>query len=105
MRTMRMYIHEQPEWPKLHWNSEALTRLLTDLRHRQGRLLGQMHVLGFGLREEAVLRTLTVDVVKSSEIGGQELDPEAVRSSIARRMGMDAGGLKPADRNVEGSSK
>jgi Fic family protein len=99
---MGMYIHERPKWPKLHWNSEALTRLLADVRHRQGRLIGQMQVLRFGLREEAVLRTLTEDVVKSSEIEGQELDPAAVRSSIARRMGMDAGGLKPADRNVEG---
>src|SRR6267154_5491184 len=99
---MSKYIHEQAEWPKLHWNSEALTGLLAEVRHRQGRLLGQMQALGFGLREEAVLRTLTEDVVKSSEIEGQELDPAAVRSSIARRLGMDVGGLKPADRNVEG---
>src|SRR3979490_2429233 len=99
---MSMYIHERPEWPKLHWNSEALTGLLAEVRHRQGRLLGQMQALGFGLQEEAVLRTLTEDVGKSSEIEGQELDPAAVRSSIARRLGMDVGGLKPADRNVEG---
>jgi Fic family protein len=97
-----MYIHERPEWPKLHWNSEALTGLLAEVRHRQGRLLGQMQALGFRLQEEAVLRTLTEDVVKSSEIEGQQLDPAAVRSSIARRLGMDVGGLKPADRNVEG---
>src|ERR1700730_4035925 len=102
LRRMDMYIHERPEWPKLHWNSEALTRLLAEVRHRQGRLLGQMQALGFGLREEAVLRTLTEDVVKSSAIEGQELDPAAVRSSIARRLGMDVGGLKPADRDVEG---
>jgi Fic family protein len=97
-----MYIHERPDWPKLHWNSEALTRLLADVRHRQGRLLGQMEGLGFRLREEAVLRTLTEDVVKSSEIEGEELDPAAVRSSIARRLGMDIGALRSADRNVEG---
>lgn len=97
-----MYIHEQADWPKLHWNSEALTGLLAEVRHRQGRLLGQMQALGFGLQEEAVLRTLTEDVVKSSAIEGQELDPAAVRSSIARRLGMDVGGLKPADRDVEG---
>jgi hypothetical protein len=70
-----MYIHERPEWPKLHWNSEAPTGLLAEVRHRQGRLLGEMQTLGFGLREEAVLRTLTKDVVKSSEKEGQELDP------------------------------
>ena len=97
-----MYIHERPEWPKLHWSSEALTSLLAEVRHRQGRLLGQMQALGFGLQEEAVLRTLTEDVVKSSAIEGQELDPAAVRSSIARRLVMDVGGLKPADRDVEG---
>jgi Fic family protein len=99
---MTLYIHQQGDWPKLCWNSEALTRLLGDVRHRQGRLLGQMQALGFGLQEEVVLRTLTEDVVKSSAIEGQELDPAAVRSSIARRLGMDVGGLKPADRDVEG---
>jgi Fic family protein len=97
-----MYIHEQADWPKLHWNSEALTGLLAEVRHRQGRLLGQMQALGFGLQEEAVLRTLTEDVVKSSAIEGQDLDPAAVRSSIARRLGMDVGGLTLADRDVEG---
>jgi Fic family protein len=97
-----MYIHQRPDWPRLHWRSEALTGLLADVRHRQGRLLGQMEGLGCRLREEAVLRTLTEDVVKSSEIEGQDLEPAAVRSSIARRLGMNIGGLKPADRNVEG---
>ena len=97
-----MYMHERPDWPQLHWNSEALAGLLADVRHRQGRLLGQMEALGFGLRQDAVLRTLTEDVVKSSEIEGEKLDREAVRSSIARRLGMEAGGLKAADRNVEG---
>ncbi len=97
-----MYIHERVDWPKLHWNSETLAALLADVRHRQGRLLGQMQALGFGLREEAVLQTLTEDVVKSSAIEGEALDPEAVRSSIARHLGMDLGGLKPADHNVEG---
>jgi Fic family protein len=97
-----MYIHEGQEWPKLAWNSDKLAALLADVRHRQGRLLGQMQALGFKVREEAVLRTLTEDVVKSSAIEGEALDPEAVRSSIARRLGMDAAALKPADRNVEG---
>ena len=81
-----MYIHEKPEWPQLHWESETLATVLADVRHRQGRLLGQMEALGFGLREEAVLRTLTEDVVKSSEIEGEKLDASAVRSSIARRL-------------------
>lgn len=97
-----MYIHERPEWPHLYWNSEAITGPLGEVRHRQGRLLGQMQALGFRLRDEAVLLTLTEDVVKSSEIEGEKLDREEVRSSIARRLGMDVGGLKAADRNVEG---
>src|SRR5262249_2940225 len=72
------------------------------VRHRQGRLIGRMQALGFPLREEAVLKTLTEDVLKSSEIEGEILDKDQVRSSIARRLGMDAGALLPADRNVEG---
>ena len=72
------------------------------VRHRQGRLIGRMQDLGFPLREEAVLTTLTEDVLKSSEIEGEILDRDQVRSSIARRLGMDAGALPPADRNVEG---
>jgi Fic family protein len=98
-----MYIHERRDWPRLHWKGEALAKLLADVRHRQGRLLGQMEALGFSLQEEAVLRTITEDVVKSSEIEGEKLDREAVRSSIARRLEIDAGGLKTAsDGNVEG---
>jgi len=58
--------------------------------------------LGFNLRQEAALETLTADVIKTSEIEGEKLDTEQVRSSIARRLGMDIGALKPADRNVEG---
>ena len=71
-------------------------------RHQQGRLIGQMEALGFNVKEEAVLRTLTDDVLKSSEIEGEKLDADQVRSSIARRLGIDIGGLTPADRNVEG---
>src|SRR5271170_1819922 len=102
MRRIPVYIHEKPDWPQLRSNSAALAGMLADVRHRQGRLSGQMEALGFNLREEAVLRTLTEDVVKSSEIEGEKLDPNTVRSSIARRLGMDVGGLKAADRNVEG---
>ena len=65
-------------------------------------LIGHMEALGFNLQQEAVLQTLTADVLKSSEIEGEKLDAEQVRSSIARRLGMDIGGLKPADRHVEG---
>jgi Fic family protein len=97
-----VYLYQRDDWPNLHWDSRSLAELLADVRHRQGRLLGEMQSLGFGLQEEAVLVTLTQDVVKSSEIEGEKLDPEAVRSSIARRLGMDVGALPAADRNVEG---
>jgi Fic family protein len=96
------YIHELKGWPKLLWNTERLAGLLADVRHRQGLLIGRMAALGFDLRAEAVLETITEDVVKSSEIEGETLDKEQVRSSIARRLGIDIGALTPSDRNVEG---
>ena len=97
-----MYIHELPDWPQFDWNRERLAEPLAAVRHRQGRLIGHMEALGFTLRQEAVLQTLTTDVLKSSEIEGEALDADQVRSSIARRLGMDLGALKPSDRNVEG---
>src|SRR5213593_816084 len=97
-----MYIHELPDWPRLDWNRERLAEPLAAVRHRQGRLIGHMEALGFNLRQEAVLKTLAADVLKSSEIEGEKLDAEQVRSSIARRLGMDIGALKPTDRHVEG---
>lgn len=97
-----MYIHELQDWPRFDWNRERLAEPLAEVRHRQGRLIGYMEALGFNLRQEAVLQTLTADVLKSSEIEGEKLDAEQVRSSIARRLGMDIGALKPADRHVEG---
>src|ERR1700677_4038618 len=98
----RMYIHELEGWPRFHWSTEKLAEPLASVRHRQGRLIGHMEALGFDLQQEAVLQTLTSDVLKSSEIEGEKLDAGQVRSSIARRLGMDIGALKPADRNVEG---
>lgn len=98
----RLYIHELAKWPHFHWDNEALAKSLAEVRHRQGLLIGHMRALGFNLRQEAVLQTLTADVLKSSEIEGEKLDAEQVRSSIARRLGLDIGALKPADRDVEG---
>src|SRR6202142_1726383 len=97
-----MYVHELQDWPRFYLNRERLAEPLASVRHRQGRLIGHMEALGFDLQQEAVLETLTADVLKSSEIEGEHLDPEQVRSSIARRLGIDIGALKPADRNVEG---
>ena len=97
-----MYLWEKPGWPHLTWDEKALATPLAQVSREQGRLLGRMEALGFDLRTEAHLRTLTEDVVKSSEIEGEKLDRDQVRSSIARRLGMDVGGLVPVDRNVEG---
>ncbi len=96
------YIHEKPGWPNLKWDNAKLLPLLADVRHRQGRLLGRMEGIGFRLRAEASLTTLTSDVIKSSAIEGAHLDAEQVRSSIARRLGLDFGGSVKASRDVEG---
>ncbi len=96
------YIHELKNWPEFDWNEARLAEQLATIRHRQGRLMGRMEALGFQLRSEAVLQTLTEDVIKSSEIEGEKLDRAQVRSSLARRLGMDIDGLIYADRNVEG---
>ena len=96
------YIHEKVGWPSLKWNDAKLSPLLAEIRHRQGRLLGRMEGLGFRLRAEASLTTLTADVIKSSAIEGELLDAAQVRSSIARRLGLDFGGSVKAGRDVEG---
>jgi Fic family protein len=102
MRRSTLYIHEKPGWPEFTWDGDSLAAALVAVRHKQGRLLGRMDELGFDLRTEASLAVLTSDVVKSSAIEGETLDPEEVRSSIARRLGLDVAGLPKAGRDVEG---
>src|SRR6266487_4195478 len=99
---MATYVHDLRDWPQFRCDHERLATPLAAARHMQGRLIGHMEALGFKVKEEAVLRTLTIDVLKSSEIEGEMLDADRVRSSVARRLGMDIGGLKSADRDVEG---
>ena len=101
-RRIKAYIHELPDWPNFRWRQERIAPRLTAVRHQQGRLLGRMEALGFQPQAEATLQTLTEEVVKSSEIEGEILDKDQVRSSIARRLAMDIGALTPADREVEG---
>lgn len=96
------YIHELAGWPQFTWQAQDLAKPLAAVRHKQGRLIGRMEGLGFQLQAEATLRSLTEEVVKSSEIEGEVLNRDQVRSSIARRLGMDIGALTPSDRNVEG---
>ena len=97
-----MYIHELPDWPHFSWDKPKIQDLLVKIRHQQGRLIGGMESLGFHLREQTVLQTLTQDVVKSSEIEGEILDSSQVRSSVARHLGIEKAALGPLDRNVEG---
>lgn len=99
---INMWVHEHQNWPNFTWDVGSLVSKLADIRHRQGRLLGRMEGLGFELKCEASLSTLTNDVVKSSAIEGENLNLEEVRSSIARRLGIDIAGLIPASRDVEG---
>lgn len=96
-----MWIHENQNWPNFTWDVASLASKLADVRYHQGRLLGRMEGLGFDLKREANLGILTSDVVKSSAIEGENLNPEEVRSSIARRLGLDTAGLPLASRDVE----
>ena len=102
MRRLPVYIHQLPHWPRFTWSHEQVASLLAETRNRQGRILGRMEALGFHLQAEANLQTLTLDVLKSSEIEGELLDADQVRSSIARRLGMNIAGLVSSDRHVDG---
>ncbi len=99
---MAVYIYQLKDWPHFTWDNSAITPLLGQVRYKQGKLMGQMANFCFGLQAEATLQTLTLDVIKSSEIEGEILNNDQVRSLIARRLGMDIAGLVAADRNVEG---
>jgi len=99
---MKGFIHQKDNWPEFTWNSNDFLDLLSEARNLQGRLFGRMETLGFDLRNEALLDTLTLDVLKSSEIEGEFLNPDQVRSSIARRLGMEIAGAVDSDRSVEG---
>ena len=99
---MSQYIHQLKDWANFKWNNAVLLPILSQVRHKQGVLMGKMGALGFDLKQEAFLETVTLDVLKTSEIEGEFLQPEQVRSSLARHLGMDIPGLIPSDRNVEG---
>ena len=86
---MALYIHQLKEWSQFNWKQEELINLLAEVRRQQGKLLGKVELLGFDLKDEANLETLIQDVVKTSEIEGEVLNPELVRSSIAVRLGLD----------------
>lgn len=97
-----MYLHQRKDWSNFKWDSETLLPYVGGVRDLQGRLIGRTEGMGVELREEAVLNTLTRDIVKTSEIEGELLNPEEVRSSVAQRLGMEIAGLPNASRDVEG---
>ncbi len=99
---MAKYIYEHKNWPHFTWNDKAINALFGEVRLMQGKIIGQMNALGFSAKEEATLTALTLDVVKSSEIEGELLNYDEVRSSIARRLGINTAGLVPSSRHIEG---
>jgi len=96
------YIYDHKDWPHFSWQQDSIMLKLGEVRHRQGKIIGHMDALGFNLQEEAMLSILTLDILNTNKIEGELLNPEQVRSSVARRLGMDIPGLIPSDRNVEG---
>ena len=99
---MAKYIYQYKNWPNFTWNEKEVQIILGKLRYLQGKIFGQISALGFSIKEETMLSTLTLDVVKSSEIEGQFLNYEQVRSSIARKLGIKYVGMVYPNRNVEG---
>lgn len=99
---MKLYIHQFTDWPNFYWNSNEIISLLSLVRNTQGRLMGRMESLGYESRNEAQLDTLTLDVIKSSEIEGEFLDQSQVRSSIARRLSLEIAGSVESDRKIDG---
>ena len=96
------YIYQHKQWPDFQWDANIISALLASVRFKQGRLIGQMENLGFQLQKEATLMAMTEEIIKSSEIEGEILDVAQVRSSIARRMGIDVAGIVASDRQVDG---
>ncbi len=97
-----MYLYQRKDWPDFSWDNDTLLPYVSQARDLQGRLIGRMEGIGFQLREEAVLETCMEDIVKTSEIEGELLNPKEVRSSVARMLGMEISGLPNVSRDVEG---
>jgi Fic family protein len=97
-----MYLYQHRNWPDFTWDNETLLSYVSKVRDLQGRLIGRMEGLGFELRNEAVLETLTEDIVKTSEIEGELLNPDEVRSSVAKRLGLEISGLPESSRDIDG---
>jgi len=99
---MTFYIHNRENWNEFTWDNKKVLLILSETRNLQGKLLGRMESLGFDLQNEAILNTLTLEIVKSFEIEGEILETEQVRSSIARRLGIDIVGAIESERHIDG---
>ncbi|MDV0445141.1 hypothetical protein MmiAt1_06980 [Methanimicrococcus sp. At1] len=99
---MTEYIYDLENWPNFTWDYEKITKPLGEVRNKQGKLIGKMSALGFSMEEEAVLKTVSLEIVKSSEIENEKLNENEVYSSIAKHLGMDKPGLVPSSRQVDG---
>lgn len=97
-----LYVWQLPDWPQWHYNASALAPLLAQVHQALGQLLGRMRDQGVSSKSHATLEALTEDVLKTSEIEGEHLNPDTVRASIATRLGVDIGAIAPADRHVDG---
>lgn len=102
MQRLKIYIHQKENWTDFNWNEKLVSKKLAETRNLQGRLLGKMESLGFDLQDEAVLNILTLEIVKSSEIEGEILNLEQVRSSVARRLGIELAGAIESERHIDG---
>lgn len=99
---MTLYIHNKTNWTDFTWDDKKVLWILSETRNLQGKLLGKMESLGFNLQNEALLNTLTLEIVKSSEIEGEILEKDQVRSSIARKLGIDIAGAIASERYIDG---
>lgn len=99
---MAKYIYQNNDWTNFYWQEKTINKIFGEVRNLQGKILGQMSTIGFSAKDNANLETLTLDVIKSSEIEGEQLNYEQVRSSIARLLGLDISGLVSSSRDVDG---
>lgn len=102
LQRIKPYIHQKASWPSFRWDSQRIISPLSEVRYQQGKLLGKMHSLGFDLQNEALLDTLSLDAIQSSDIEGEKLPTDQVRSSIARRLGLEINDSVNSERHVDG---
>ncbi len=96
------YIYQHNDWPNFFWDNEKIAILLSNVHLEQGKLIGKMHALGFEIQNEGIVETLTMEIIKTSEIEGENINLAQVRSSLCRKLGVEAASLVQSDRDVDG---